>query len=300
MTPATRIMPSRSVSKKTTEEPEEDDIHVLVPDTTFSRTWALFQRLERDAAANNGRFDGLVVGNVSPADFRRIEMARDRRHPKYRLFFLEDIACAIITVPSKPHEIGQNRLSAFVDRAVYRMGEGVDDSWVAVASTKFQPTGGASSGEGDSAAGPRRGNSDDTTEWPTLVLEVGVSQSMACLRTKSRPESAGQTIRPGATTTRAVARRAVLEPACQQQRRAVLEPACQQQMVISWTGPAPILQTPRHDRAAGLFAVTGAPLILGFEELFLRPPVQAHGEHDIIISASNLQDLASRMWEGVL
>ncbi|CAK7221594.1 hypothetical protein SCUCBS95973_004549 [Sporothrix curviconia] len=183
MTPATSTLASPSVSKKTTEEPEGDDTHALVPDTTFSRTSALFQQLERDAEAGNGQFDGLVVGNVSPADFRRIENVRDKRHPEYRLFFLDDISCAIITVPSGPHETGHSRMLSFIDRAVYDMGGGLDDSWRSFQATRFQPTsGGASSGEGDGAAGPRRGNSDGTTKWPTLVLEVG--EILASFRTE--------------------------------------------------------------------------------------------------------------------
>ncbi|KAL2012031.1 hypothetical protein VTN00DRAFT_4749 [Thermoascus crustaceus] len=49
--------------------------------------------------------------------------------------------------------------------------------------------------------------------------------------------------------------------------------------------------------SAGSYTVTGAPLILPFEDMFLRPPVQQ--EHDIVLTAAGLLKYATGLWLGM-
>lgn len=49
--------------------------------------------------------------------------------------------------------------------------------------------------------------------------------------------------------------------------------------------------------AIGSYTVTGAPLILPFEDMFHRPPVQQ--EHDIVLTAADLLEYATGLWLGM-
>ncbi|CAK7228872.1 hypothetical protein SCUCBS95973_007028 [Sporothrix curviconia] len=298
------------------DEDDNDDKGGFLPsDVEYSSASAVLDKAYSDADAGRGQVDCLIVGHVSAARFRAIEIKRDRRNLRCRLFFLPDHGCAIITVPGGPHEQTHMQLYDLVRFQFYAMG--INTEWKSTGATTFTAPGGGGSGEGDSGAGPRGGNTHNGRRWPTLVIETGVSQSMASLRAKGRwwfaasgyhmkvvvlakvvvgqsmitmeKWTAGhsQTNRPGATMTRAATRAGLV----------ALEPVRRQQIDITWSGPRPVLETPAADRTAGLFTVVGAPLVLGFEELMLRAPVVAVGEHDIIITEANLQELASLVWE---
>jgi hypothetical protein len=43
--------------------------------------------------------------------------------------------------------------------------------------------------------------------------------------------------------------------------------------------------------------ITGAPLVIGFEELFLRPAEEEKGEGDIVIGEDDLTMLAEKVWK---
>ncbi|ERT02416.1 hypothetical protein HMPREF1624_00714 [Sporothrix schenckii ATCC 58251] len=286
----------------------------LTPDLAYTDAAAIFSLAERA----DRLVDCLVVGGVSAADFHEIEAERDRRGRRIRLFFLPDRACTIVTIPTGPHEQAHVELYYVVRDSLKEMG--LANEWQSVAAETFA-TGSRGSGEGDSGGGPLWRNDEGGIFWPTIVIEAGFSQSMASLCAKANwwfsvshnhmkivllvkmsftatessiavekwTSTTRRTARPGATTTRSLAHATP----------SAMEPGCRQRIDISWSGPSPIQQTPRHGRVATLFTVVGAPMVLGFEELMLRPPVAAHGEHDIVISAAHFQDLAFRVWLSV-
>ncbi|CAK7241300.1 MAG: hypothetical protein STHCBS139747_002760 [Sporothrix thermara] len=267
----------------------------LVPDTLFDGVDALFDQL----AALPADCDSLVIGKVSIKSFRAIEAERDRRRRHYRLTFLPDIASVILVI-----------------EAIRDMG--LQRQWVGSGAETLAALGGVSAagqGEGDSTGGPRRQHDGSLRVWPTLVIEAGATQTLPSLRTKARwwfaaSDYAMKVVvlvkivaatssieiekwiaagpgpqRQGATATRAsrvaTARQLVVD----------------QRVLINWTGPAPLPQTPLAHRALQHFAVEGAPLVLRFQELMDRQPVVASGEHDVSIVAADLQDLAQRVWE---
>ncbi|GFF65121.1 hypothetical protein IFM62136_06194 [Aspergillus lentulus] len=45
--------------------------------------------------------------------------------------------------------------------------------------------------------------------------------------------------------------------------------------------------------------ITGAPLIIGFEKLFLRPAEEEKGEGDVVFSHDNLAEIADLVWNGL-
>ncbi len=179
--------------------------------------------------------------------------------------------------------------------------DGNRDNWVAFGNTTLyaQPPGDV--GEGDSAGGPypercARG------AWPTLVIEAGVSRSLAGLRQKmwwwfavsdhdvkivllAKFDRAHRTItlemweeepratRPGATTTR---------------HAAAGQPVMRQSITITRDLTA--------DPAA--YIVTGGALVLRFGLLFLRDPGPTEG--DVVLAVEELEEYAARVWSWVV
>lgn len=275
------------------------------PDVTFHTVDALFDHL----AALPADCDRVVVGKVSVNAFHSIEAERDLRGRRYRFLFLPATKCLIVTVPTGRHEQAYKLLSDYVTVSIHAMG--LEDQWVSFAAEKFTASRG--SGEGDASGGPRFAHDGSVRAWPLLVIEAGATQSMQSLRGRARwwfaasdyamkvvilvklfsnncsihiekwTAAAPGPQRAGATTTRA--------------HGAVRQPSLDHVVIINWTGPDPLPQTPVADRTLAHFDVEGAPLVLRFNELMDREPIAAAGEHDISIPEARLQRLAQRVWE---
>ncbi|KIH86505.1 hypothetical protein SPBR_08623 [Sporothrix brasiliensis 5110] len=260
--------------------------------------------------------DVLVVGDVSPTNFRAIETERNRRGQKFRLFYQPAWELVVVTVPTLVHSIMHTMLYDTVRDAL--RGMNAHAGWMSVGTTTFNATNG-SSGQADAAGWPI--DSRNADDWPTLVVEAGVSQTLrlSLLQAKMRwwfdvatsnhqvkvvvlvmLDAAREAIciekwvktqkpgRPGATTTRQATCSGLAAP----------QPVCAQTIDITWAGPAPIMQMPKQDRAPAHFCVTGGPLVIGFGEIYLRVPNTE--EHDIAIATAHLQQYASRLWQYVV
>lgn len=278
------------------------------PDVLFSSTKTLFRQL--DALSRTGDTDSLVVGRVSVNDFRAIEARRDRSGWHYRLFFQPDPQRLIVTIPTRSHERAHLGLYGCVQIALHGMGMG--DQWLPAGATTYSEPSGAS-GEGDSSGGPATRDDQPGEFWPTLVIETGLGLTLPSLREKARWWFAASSYRmkvvvlmkliaatsaieieqwvteskphrQGATNTRA------------SRATTARTPVMRQQLTIKWAGPSPLSETIRDRRTPTNFCVTGAPLVLRFEDLLERPPVPAAGEHDVVISENELQLLANKIW----
>ncbi len=100
---------------------------------------------------------------------------------RVRFFYFADLGILIITIPSGPHEVLHLQISEYVVGEFYSMG--LRGQWQNTGSARYVR--GGDRGEGDTTAGPlmARGRRSD---WPTLVVQAGKSQSWAGLRTKMR------------------------------------------------------------------------------------------------------------------
>ncbi|CAK7212919.1 hypothetical protein SCUCBS95973_001623 [Sporothrix curviconia] len=286
-----------------------DSYSALVPQVRFSGVAALFETL----AALPAVCDGLVVGGVSAKAFQAIAAERDRRGRRLRLMFLPSTGCAIITIPTAPHERAHVTLYVQVARAVEDMvpvGE-----WEAFGATTMPMSGmsAAGQGEGDSGGGPRIRGDGSEVPWPTIVIEAGTTQTLSSLRVKARwwfeasaykvkvmvlvkvirathvlhiekwTAAAATTPRRGATTTRA-------------SHMAQAVPTMEQLVIVRWAGALPLPQVRRLDRTFSDFQVEGAPLVLHFHELMDRAPVAGTSEQDVLISERDLQVVARQVW----
>ncbi|CAK7231554.1 hypothetical protein SCUCBS95973_007955 [Sporothrix curviconia] len=281
------------------------DSEASPPNVLFSSVADVFHRL----ASLDKHQDVLVFGDVSPDSFRTIEKERDGRGQKFGLFYQASTRSLVITVPTFPHSCMHTFMYEIVFVAMVHMN--AHTGWTSVSNTTFEP-GSGSSGQADSSGMPA--GSRGVGDWPTLVVEAGYSQTLPSLRAKMRwwfaasnhqvkvvilvkmISSEGSLLvekwmeappRSGATGTRRAISAGLMAP----------QPVCMQTVTITWDGPQPILQTPIQGRTASQFRVTGAPLIIGFADIYLRAP--AAGESDINISLSDLQLYASRVWASV-
>lgn len=232
---------------------------------------------------------------VSLQDLENIKKSRPE---KLRFKYFTQAQMLILTIPTASHERLHIRLYKSITRAIDDMG--LEDSWDDTGATEY--TTHTSKGEGDSGGKPmdKRPKGSD---WPTLVIESGYSQSIGDLRRVmhwwfhtsqhdvkivlllkmdrlqgtiyiEKYTETASTHRPGATTTRFAS---------------TLQPQCDQRITITRSTTGNPLDRQSYT------VVSDVPLRLEFHHLFLRPP-QA-GEHDIIVDAHALQDCARRTWQ---
>lgn len=135
---------------------------------------------------------------------------------------------------------------------------------------------------------PRKLPQGRSRQWPTLVMETGYSESKPQLDRDAMwwiKESKGDV---KVAVTIAVNRRKpeIVFRRWGPARTGQLEPVLQQSVVVSKT------------RGQSEVNVSNGPLVIPFSELFLRQPVEANSEGDIIFTDEELEDLAQEEWEG--
>lgn len=285
-----------SQQKTASKASEEDDLST--PSIIYSTTKDLFKAI---AAVQRASGDALRVEGVTPEIFGRILDTRSESQ-KFTFFFSEPHQLLIVTIPSGPHEHAALAISQHIYINIWQMN--LQRDIINSASELFgsapgqQPKG---PGEPDGSWTPTL-PSGDLPPWPSVVVEVGKSHSIAVLRLKATrwliqssyavrvvilvkigPQQ-GITIekwrgveqegRPGAMATRASA-------------AAACKPSCVQTVRISRTG-VNVGDMARLDPNS--YTVVRGPLRLAFAELFLRDPEP--GEYDIIFEDEVLQNLA--------
>lgn len=228
---------------------------------------------------------------VTSADFSRIIDKRSEDN-KCRLFFSAAHRALIIAIPSGPHEQATGYIVSRIDKAVWDMG--LQNGILKQGAKTFTNLAGqpyAGSSEGDASYTPILANGK-VRPWPSLVLEVGYTESMGHLRMKADwwLVTSGFDVkvvllvkltarhghiriekwkgisnhRTGATTTRSY-------------ETASRQPGCVQTVTISRSGIGNE-DDARLDRSS--YIVARGTLRVGFTELFLRE--LGPGEYDIV------------------
>jgi len=220
------------------------------------------------------------VNELDKIDNRRYEVGKG-----IRLTHCADIGTLIIKVPTPEHEVVSGIFGDLFVVQAAGMGVPVQER-IRLGSTTFRGT--STSKEADEAFKPRTLR-PHRLDWPTLILEVGVSQSLPRLRNAARwwLSNSGGSVN------------IVLIFDVNQGTRTIL---IERWETIPTTGgpvtrsnqPPAQIPTPMQAITIDQNNVTGAPLTLPFHQIFLRQPNPP--EHDLVFTAQDLQGWSDEIW----
>ncbi|KAH8812644.1 hypothetical protein F5884DRAFT_314392 [Xylogone sp. PMI_703] len=262
---------------------------------------------------NSTENDSFTITGVSPYEYNKIVRKRVPDTERYRVsLYIEQARLMIITIPTAAHEEIHKGLDDIIHREAIIMG--LFSECKAVGSTRYQRTVGANQftrGEGDSARKPASLR-PRPTDFPTIVIEAGYTQSLPSLRQKARwwfatsshdvkvvilakvdttrdemiIEQWREVVVPrsGATMTRASAAAGNLTPQATQ--------------VVTITRNNGIGRNHPNVFQPASYTVHNAPPTINFQDIFLRNPVGGQG--NFIITAADLQTYTSGLWRTML
>ncbi|KAL2821301.1 hypothetical protein BDW59DRAFT_150351 [Aspergillus cavernicola] len=179
---------------------------------------------------------------------------------------------------SRPHGIASETLNLILYKALMPMG--MDRSLGAIGSATHHAAMGGK--EADKAWIPSRTPRGRSQDWPSAVLEVAYSESKAKLQSDIRywlHASDGEV-------------KVVLTLA--------INPHSPSITIENWgmnnqRHLGQLRQTIQISKTGNNLTITGAPLIIEFERLFLRTPVEPR-ERNILIDKGELEYLAQQIW----
>jgi hypothetical protein len=232
----------------------------------------------------------LVLHPVTENDFAEIEDKRFTINRGLRFTYCTDIDTLIIKVPTPEHEGVTKTFSYdFIDH-IRAMGLTERRDLKDMGATSYKGT--STDKEPDSCWRPLtvRPNKQD---WPTLVFEVGVSETLRKLRMDARWWLANSQGRV----------KIVLLFKIDRVARTIHIEKWEYRPAAHTYGNRPAAQVPTEIQTVDIDAhgiVTGSPpattppLVLHFHNLLLRQPIPP--EHDVTYTAQHLQGLAHDIW----
>jgi hypothetical protein len=225
----------------------------------------------------------LVFKPVTVDDLTKIDRARGSIG-HIRLAHYTDIGLLIVKIPTAEHESAHRSLGNRLICKAVRMGL-PDGELHNVGATRFY--GHKSSKEGDSAYRPYSLRLNKT-DWPTIVIESAVSESLRHLRFDANwwlTKSGGDV----KIIIIILVNRAQLTL---QIEKWELGPRTGKLLLTLRSTQR--IPTKMQEITIDSNAVTGAPLILEFDKIFLRPAVPP--ESDFIFTAQDFSTWAARIW----
>ena len=239
----------------------------------------------------------LIFTHVSVDDLAKIDRARNSIGKGIRMTHYTDIDLLIVKLPSAVHERAHGNLATDMIGKVVLMGIPPTELDF-VGASRFR--GRRSSKEGDSAYRPHSFRPNET-DWPTIVIEAGVSESLRRLRFDASwwlTESGGDVKIVIIISIQRAKSRLQIEKWEHAPCRRLLPlrtPNNNHNNFIRQL-PTKVQQiTIISNAVAGApLPVTGAPLVLEFDKIFLRPAVLP--ETDITFTAQELSTWAAGIW----
>lgn len=210
-----------------------------------------------------------------------------------RIFYHEDIRKLILKLPSRPHYLAITRMNKLIER--HRSAIGLDEQLDSILSSSVSDP--PYKKEPDGSWIPASLPAGRTDKWPSMILEVGYSESLKRLRVDAawwlcrskgevkiaiimsintqKPHIIIEQFKPDLNT-------AALRDGPHIRNYPRVIPKCVQNLEIM--------------ASTGNVAVTGAPLVLRFSDIFLRQP-QTQQETDLLISQQDLTAMAVKIWK---
>ena len=231
----------------------------------------------------------LIFRPVTENDLAKIDQARDSIGKHTRMAHDTDTKILIVKLmPSASHEGAHGNFTSLLIAKLIGMGMSALDLYT-LGATRF--AGRRSFKEGDSAFKPlTRQNEND---WPTIVIESGLSESLRRLRADARwwLENSGGDVRIVVIISINKAQKTLLI----ERWRAPL--AQTKPVTGAFNNPNTLIPTKMQEITISSNAVNGAPLVLGFQDIFLRQAIPP--EADITYTAQDLLAWATQFWAGL-
>ena len=293
--------PTSSTSQTTASTPSSDDEWPSISDLPGNTEWkigstanGIMTVVKQEQAKETRAAPYIVFSNVPP---EIVEQSNKRPNlvggRNVRIFYDERTRYLVVKLVSGPHEVAERMLSRKLEQAAENMG--LEDDLIPTGSKRIELT--PHSKEPDSSWRPHTFPAGRTGKWPMVVVESGFSESLSRLRLDAQwwiTRSGGD--------VKVVILIAIL-------------PSGPRIVIEKWT-PDPNVETLRpglRDRsprvtgtrvqetiltrgAKNFITITGAPLVVTFDEMFLRtasPPQ----EFDIVVSMQALESIARKIWE---
>ncbi|KIX00327.1 uncharacterized protein Z518_10466 [Rhinocladiella mackenziei CBS 650.93] len=266
------------------------------------------QSAELQAGRSNQQyliFRGVTKRHLAEIDRKRASIGKHTRmthHTNTDLLIVK-------LMPSAKHEAAHLTLADDLNHKLEGMGI-PKRSLFPLGGTRF--SGSSSSKEGDAANKPRSRSQE--TDWPTIVFESGLSETLARLR-----HDAGWWLANSEGSVKIV----IIISITPEEKRLQVEKWCLSQATTqrpttrAHPNPSPLVPTRMQEititqnptsttnstaqpgttiqqSTATSCTVAGAPLILEFEKLLLRAPVPP--EDNVILTATDLSDWANDFW----
>ncbi|KAG0136654.1 hypothetical protein HOY82DRAFT_549483 [Tuber indicum] len=224
----------------------------------------------------------LILSPVTQTQLAIIENIRDTSYKRLRFLYLNDPQALIVKVmPSGLHEFATE---AFM---------GLRRALPSVGRTTYEGT--LSKKEADGGFKPPLARPREN-DWPTIVLESGVSESPQRLKVGARwwlANSRGDVkivllffVSKAARTIRT--------------EQWELESSENSRIARAYPGPAATRPTIKGLAKIDAHSVTGGALELGFEKVFLRAPDLDRGEGDFTFTIQDLRDYYDDVWTAAL
>ena len=248
----------------------------------------------------------IALRNVTRRDMDQINRNRSTlgHHVKFG-YYINDKALIIKLMPSLAHDLAHRLLASEIEQACRGMGV-PRRTLVQPGLTTCSAVNKSSSKEADSAFIPLPARAD-WPAYPTLIIDSGTPDSLPRLRDDARwwlVASEGQVKiallvaidLPAKTIaiekwvdTAAGTRSEPRSSGPPRHHQSAFAPAC-----VATIKVVPKAGNPASTETS--FTVTGCPMALEFDQVFLRPPVGSEG--DILIGQPFCQDLATIVWSG--
>jgi len=231
----------------------------------------------------------LVLQPVTEDTFAEIEEKRYTIGRGLRFTHCADIDTFIIKVPTPAHEAVTDTFSFDFMHRINLMGLSELDDLKGMRTTTYQGT--STKKEPDACWRPLAARPNGT-DWPTLVFEVGVSETLRKLRNDARWWLANSQGRVKIVLLIKVNRAARTIHVEKWECRPVT-------LTTTTRSNRPPAQVPAQIQTidgvvTGSPPATTPPLVLHFQDLLLRQPVPP--EQNVIYTAQNLQRLANGIW----